>query len=255
MVFYFTGTGNSLHVARRLEERPLSIPQVMRGGELDFTGGTIGVVAPVYGHELPPLVKEFIREARFHTDYFYVILTYGCRHGGAAELARDYCGSCGVRVDYANVVLMGDNWLPGYDMEAEQKADKHVEEQLMAIISDVTGRVRVISPATEEDREIHRENAARNAARPADELQNLIVVLNDRCTGCGICTRVCPTASMRLADGKALHIPGKCQPCMACAQACPRLAITTSRPEKNPNARYRNEHVTLQDIIDANCQF
>ena len=30
MVFYFTGTGNSLYVAKQLEEAPISIPQVMR---------------------------------------------------------------------------------------------------------------------------------------------------------------------------------------------------------------------------------
>ena len=37
MVFYFTGTGNSLYVARQLEEKPLSIPQVMRGYSFAFT--------------------------------------------------------------------------------------------------------------------------------------------------------------------------------------------------------------------------
>ena len=255
MVFYFTGTGNSLYVARQLEEKPLSIPQVMRGDSFDFTDESIGVVAPIYGHELPPMVKEFIRKSSFHTDYFYVILTYGLRHGGASELARDFCESCGVHVAYANIVLMGDNFLPGYDMEIEQKADKHVDEQLAPIIGDVRGRVHKISAVTEEDREIHRENVARNAARPEGELQHLIVVVADRCIGCGVCSRVCPTASMRLVDGKAEHIPGKCEICMACAQACPQLAITTSRPEKNPHARYRNEHVTLEDIIEANCQF
>lgn len=30
MVFYFTGTGNSLYVAKQLEGSPISIPQVMR---------------------------------------------------------------------------------------------------------------------------------------------------------------------------------------------------------------------------------
>ena len=29
MLFYFTGTGNSLYVAKRLERQPISIPQVM----------------------------------------------------------------------------------------------------------------------------------------------------------------------------------------------------------------------------------
>ena len=29
MLFYFTGTGNSLYVARQIEETPISIPQVL----------------------------------------------------------------------------------------------------------------------------------------------------------------------------------------------------------------------------------
>ena len=29
MLFYFTGTGNSLYVARQIEEKPISIPQIL----------------------------------------------------------------------------------------------------------------------------------------------------------------------------------------------------------------------------------
>lgn len=39
MVFYFTGTGNSLYVAKQLEANPESIPQVLRGEKLEFTAG------------------------------------------------------------------------------------------------------------------------------------------------------------------------------------------------------------------------
>ena len=59
MVFYFTGTGNSLYVAKKIEKDPVSIPQVMQGAAMEFTGDSIGVVAPVYGHEVPAMVKEF----------------------------------------------------------------------------------------------------------------------------------------------------------------------------------------------------
>lgn len=51
MLFYFTGTGNSLYAAKGIEKNPLSIPQVMRGTELDFSAEQIGIVAPIYGHE------------------------------------------------------------------------------------------------------------------------------------------------------------------------------------------------------------
>lgn len=84
MVFYFTGTGNSLYIAKQLDENPVSIPQAIHQKSLEFTSDRIGVVAPVYGHEVPDMVKEFLKAARFHTDYFYMILTYGNRHGGAA---------------------------------------------------------------------------------------------------------------------------------------------------------------------------
>ena len=82
MVFYFTGTGNSLYIAKQIEEKPVSIPQIMKGSHLDFTADQIGIVAPVYGHEVPPMVKDFLKKSSFRTGYFYMILTYGNRHGG-----------------------------------------------------------------------------------------------------------------------------------------------------------------------------
>ena len=53
MLFYFTGTGNSLYVAKRLERQPISIPQVMHREDLTVSDDRIGIVAPIYGHENP----------------------------------------------------------------------------------------------------------------------------------------------------------------------------------------------------------
>lgn len=46
MVFYFTGTGNSLYIAKQIEENPISIPQVMRQDHLEFTADSIGIAVP-----------------------------------------------------------------------------------------------------------------------------------------------------------------------------------------------------------------
>ena len=266
MVFFFTGTGNSLYIARQIEKDPVSIPQVMGraagggdapgasesgGRRMEFSADSIGVVAPVYGHELPAMVKEFLKRAVFHTDYFYLLLTYGNRHGGAAELAESFCAKCGISAQYINVVLMADNWLPGFDMEEQMKLDKRVEEQIEAILSDLRARKEGISSVTEQDRAAHREFLNRMSVLPGDAWQHLIQV-TDRCTGCGICSKVCPSGSMRVEGGKAAHIPGNCQTCLACAHACPWKAVQLTVPEKNPEARYRNPHVSLQDLIAAN---
>ena len=59
MVFYFTATGNSLYVAKQLEPRPVSIAQAVHDSEKVYRAERIGIVCPVFGHEMPELVKEF----------------------------------------------------------------------------------------------------------------------------------------------------------------------------------------------------
>lgn len=253
MVFYFTGTGNSLYIAKQIEEKPISIPQIIHSGKQMFSADSIGIVAPVYGHEVPPMVKMFLKNAVFETGYFYMILTYGNRHGGAAELAKKLCDECGIVVHYINVIVMVDNWLPSFDMNEQKKLDKHIEENMAAILADLAARRNRIAEVTDTDRAAHRQFLDRMSQMPADAWQHLLRV-TEACVGCGICGKVCPSASVRVTGGKAVHIPGNCQTCLACAHACPHKAIRLTVPEVNPNARYRNEHISLQEIIEANNQ-
>ena len=73
MIFYFTGTGNSLYVAKQLDDERYSIPQAYSQKELHFTAERIGIVCPVYGHEMPGMVKEFLQKAVLETTYFYIV--------------------------------------------------------------------------------------------------------------------------------------------------------------------------------------
>lgn len=60
---------------------------------------------------------------------------------------------------------------------------------------------------------------------------------------------VCPAGCIHLENQYAVHNPKSCQACYACVHACPKMAVqlSLSRPEKNPAARYRNEHVMLSE--------
>lgn len=69
MIFYFTGTGNSLYAAKQLDTELFSIPQVIHKEQQVFVADSIGIVCPVYGHEMPGMVKDFLKKAEFHIDY------------------------------------------------------------------------------------------------------------------------------------------------------------------------------------------
>lgn len=251
MVFYFTATGNSLYVAKQLDTHLVSIPQVINGNNLSFRDDSIGVVCPVFGHEAPPMVKEFQHKAAFETDYFYMILTYGNRHGGAAELAQQLLESCGIQPAYINVVLMTDNFLPAFDMNEQKRLDKHIDEQISVIRTDIEARRYFISPVTDTDHAAHQDFLVRSSTPPADRWKN-IYQITDACIGCGICSKVCPAACWSLKNIRPVYDGTSCQGCMACIHACPQKAIQLNIPEKNPGARYRNEHIPLAEIIQAN---
>lgn len=67
LIFYFTGTGNCLYVARQLADdntELLSIPQLMKQKELNFEADEIGLVYPIYGHMPPYMVRQFLKKAK-----------------------------------------------------------------------------------------------------------------------------------------------------------------------------------------------
>lgn len=182
-----------------------------------------------------------------------MILTYGKNDSDAMEYAAHLCESIGLKVNYVHSILMVDNDLPSFDMDEQKAMDKKVEEQLQIVIDDIKARKQEIPEASQESRDFHAKAAKIFAENPS-LINGEQITVTDRCIGCGICTKVCPVNRFVIEDGKAKRLLNTCEFCLACAQNCPQKAIITSVSDKNPNARYRHEHITLQDIIQSNQQ-
>lgn len=258
MVFYFTATGNCLYVAKALDEKRASIPQVRPGERC--RDETIGVVCPIFGHDIPRNVREFLASTAFETEYFYIILTFGFCQGGATTRLAEHLKAIGKPADYVNVLKMVDNALPAFDIENELKidAEKKVEAHLSAIQADIAERKRFVAQPTAWDLEYHEFFL--NAPFKLDPETDFrakgkeMYRVTEACVGCGVCARVCPRGCIRLENGRARQSMERCVACLACIHACPQKALQFTFPEKNPNARYRNPHVKLSEIIAANEQ-
>lgn len=82
----------------------------------------------------------------------------------------------------------------------------------------------------------------------------------DKCIECSTCQGVCPRGNYEYGS-QGLTVSGQCDYCLAYIHACPQKAISFKPsdkwllgPERNPDARYRNPNISLNDIINSNRQ-
>ena len=72
--------------------------------------------------------------------------------------------------------------------------------------------------------------------------------VNDSCIRCGICAKVCPANNITVTD--RVTFSDRCEDCYACLHNCPKNAIHLG--SERSAVRFRNEHIALQEIIEAN---
>ena len=268
IIFYFTGTGNSLYIARQLageNAELLSIPQMVKRGKYEFEADEIGIVYPIYGHMPPYMVRQFIQKAKLKAEYKFAVLTYGARKCDAVEIWDRISRKADNAFDYISTIIMVDNWLPNFDMNEQLKIDKHIPENLQKITADINSRQHWHEPVTEEERQQHQGFMQRSGLDPEVGFlmkSEKFFTVTDACIDCGICTYVCPRGNYELTS-RGVKTSGDCEFCFACIQNCPQKAIQFIKQEdgsfpdgteKNPNARYRNEHISLIDLKRANNQ-
>lgn len=249
-ICYFTASGNCLYVAKRIGGELLSIPRLMKQDEIEIRDDAVGIVCPVYAVEMPMMVKAFLAKAKIKTDYFFFLYTYGMGYAQAFAHVKLACDETGLDLRYINAIQMVDNYLPGFEMRHQMDTlpKKNVEGQISKVIEDIRERketeVRITAKARAE-MAMYRKMLADRILKK-DTAQQYIV--NDRCTRCGICAKVCPANNIEVTD--KVVFADRCEVCYACLHNCPENALHMKNEKSS--VRFRNDHVELKEIIAAN---
>lgn len=255
MIFYFTGTGNSLYVAQNIAENQydelISIAECMRNKRFDFQLNErekIGFSFPVYFWGMPTVVEEFLHKLNFtqyDNHYAYVVLNCGGNIGNSDNMFKKIMREKGVEIKTVFSVFMPDNYILLMDLLTP-------EDKIQPLLAQTDKRLIAINEAIANQEpgnlKLHKGKMA--------WLQSTIMhtyYKNDRstkpfhatddCISCGLCAEICPCEAISLSEGKPVW-RGKCTQCLGCLHRCPVKAV-----------EYGNKTVGKGRYINPNCKW
>ena len=257
-LYYFTGTGNSLKMAkdisRNLENSEcVSIPKVLRQNQKIEATEVIGIVFPKYYFGVPQIVLEFIDKVNLDkTKYIFVVVTFAKGlPGGALSQMKKALYLKRKSIDSGFYVRMVDNFiLWTWDVtsekkqkslhknaeikaekianivsERESKIDKSLMEYIGPVIFNYKGFLRKVNT---EDKEFY---------------------VTEDCNSCGLCAKVCSVKNIEMVDGKPKWMSLTCQRCLACLHLCPKKSVQFGEKTKK-RSRYINPFIKINELIN-----
>ena len=251
-ILYFSSTGNSLYVAKRLGGELLSIPHLQKNGIYEISDDVVGIVCPVYGFTMPNLVREYLSQAAIKAEYVFVIMTFGNSSIAALAQIKNLLAKQGVKTHYANEIEMVDNYLPFFEIadQLKMRKDEGIELKINSIIHDINEKKQFLARHNCFQKFISSIFSVSWGNKKATNKRDKNFLVNDHCNNCGICRTVCPVGNIT-GNGKPAY-RRKCEYCLACIHHCPQNAIHLKN-EKSEK-RFRNPNVALSEIINANKQ-
>lgn len=248
-IFYFTSTGNCLSVAKRIGGNLISIPQVIDSDNLTYKDDVIGIIFPIYGLAPPKIVQQFLDKVSIQADYTFAIGTYGNMPGACMYNLQKKSAEKGLVFNYLNDLLMVDNYLYIFEMDDQiaKLPKKKTEEMTAKIVEDIKKR-RSRKATTNVAVRAMTSIVRGTLNHSTDGSQAKKFIVNDSCTLCGTCARVCPVKNIEV--GETVQFSDHCEGCEGCLHLCPHNALHLAKEKSDK--RWRNPEVSLKEIIDSN---
>lgn len=250
MIFYFSGTGNSLWVAKQLAcKLQDTLEPIAEGDNKTYRlepNERVGFVFPVYAWAPPVIVLNFIRRLQIDQPaYLYFVCTCGDDTGKTAQVfakavhARGWGCHAGFSITMPNTYVS----LPGFDVDDADTEQRKVQNAI--------ARVQYVGEELQKNVQMTTYNCHEGAVpflktyviRP---LFNAFLMspkpfqATDACTACKRCEKKCPVHNIKVS-GKP-QWGDRCTQCLACYHVCPVKAVQYGKRTKG-KGQYKGEHL------------
>ena len=269
-IYYFTGTGNSYYIAKKLSEKLIGelipIAQVIDRTEITTDADVIGIVFPVYYGDIPVIVKDFcIKLKNIQNKFIFAVANYG---GGFAKTflsLNKYLKSNGGQLKGKYGIHMPQNaFLKKWENNKKiiLKSHKKIEiitNQVKQLkkgfffsniinfiiiypIFAIFDSLGIIKKSMLKYSGLSMENSLDKTIKFSDKSYKT----NELCNGCGICVKVCPVNNIIIENNKPKWY-NNCETCLACYSLCPVKAIEGGVGEKG--YFYKNPFVEIKEVM------
>jgi len=282
-VYYFSGTGNSLAVAREIAQKTkgnlINIASVVDKESVKTDADVIGIVFPVhylFNGGVPSIVERFVRKLQnMDKKYIFAVCTYGSRAGDTVKKLDKIIKSCDGKLAAGFTVKMPYNYtywfgkLLEVPIEEQQKDFRNCKKKLESVYEYVNAKkegkfetddkIIVLSVdyfgLSKLGKSLYQKKASfvKRNDLPFREILPLMdrsFHYDEKCSGCGICSRVCPVSNIEMVDNKPSW-QHHCEQCFACLQWCPKEAIQYGGKTSN-GKRYHHPDVAISDMMRHN---
>ncbi len=255
MIYYFSATGNSLHVARKIAAKLekctlVSIPEVSESGTIMTDAERVGFVFPTHYFGLPPLVSSFISRLKAaNASYLFAVATSGSnRHlSSAIRQAAMLLTKQGYKLNAGFHIDMISSYTPLSDLPPRDKLNGKLEQADLAIEKAATA-ISIVSGNLEAEHfwlPFHAINKYWQQKLLPHAYRKF--ACTDACISCGNCETVCPVNNITIHEGKP-QWREKCQECLACLHFCPVKSIEFGSHTAG-RKRYHHPQITYNDLI------
>jgi len=276
-IFYFSGTGNSLHVARKLHQKIIDsklipIARILEENKskktIKLTANSIGFVFPCHGLTIPIPIKYFLKKVDLSSSkYIFAIVTRGGTVFRGFSLINKILRKQDKQLNSTFIIDMAlnDPKLKYFRVPAK--------DELRIMENNVQNKLELIYDVISDQVTFSDEDNGANFSR--FRLLNFILerlvpftvhnvaskvkkyfYADINCNGCGICEKICPSQKIVIENDKPVWQKDKiCYICYGCLNFCPNQAIQIyskiyMKSYTEEKGRYPHPYANVIDMIN-----